>query len=159
MSNTGPSEWLSDDRISWPADQTRDEIADRRESLYEAMRRLETAVARPSGLADWRIEIEAALSYLEWALEAHVSEVESDVGLFAQLTERAPHLVAEIESLRSEHTELHIACHTALSMAADWAPSTLRRRVNALLGRLAIHRQYGAELLFDAYNTDLGGTG
>lgn len=156
---TEGSGWLSDESLSWPTAETHHGVSQRRESLYEAIRRLEEAVARPSGLADWRIEIESALAYVEWALEAHASEVEAEDGLFAQVIEHAPQLIADIDSLKSEHSELLAACHTALSMAADWAPSTLRRRVNVLLGRLAIHRQYGAELLFDAYSTDIGGAG
>lgn len=156
---TEASGWLSDEHISWPTEETHRGVADRRQSLYEAMRRLESAVSRPSGLADWRIEIESALAYLAWALDTHVIEVEAENGLFAQLAEQAPQLSADIDSLRREHTELQAACHAALSMAADWASSTLRRRVNVLLGRLAIHRQYGAELLFDAYNVDIGGAG
>lgn len=153
------SGWISEENLTWPSVETRDGVIDRRQKLYEAMRGLEAAVARPSGLADWRIEIEAALTELEAALRSHVRQVEADDGLFAQVMEESPHLAPGIDSLRREHNELVLAAHTALRMSADWEASSLRRRVNTLLGRLAIHRQTGAELLFRAYNVEIGGSG
>jgi len=149
------SEWISDQSLAFPSTATREGIVDRRQELYDAMRRLESAVARPSGLAEWRIEIEGALANLESSLAEHVAQVEGDEGLFAQILEESPRLAADIVSLRREHADLGSACRNALRMSADWAPATLRRRVNLLLARLAVHRQYGAELVFDAYNVDL----
>ena len=149
------SVWISEHSLDFPSTATREGIVDRRQELYDAMRRLESAVARPSGLADWRIEIEGALANLESSLAEHVAQVEGDDGLFAQILEESPRLAADIVSLRQEHADLDSACRNALQMSADWAPATLRRRVNLLLARLAVHRQYGAELVFDAYNVDL----
>jgi hypothetical protein len=34
--------------------------------------------------------------------------------------------------------------------------SSVRRQVTTLLGRLTLHRQAGADLVFDAYNVDIG---
>lgn len=149
------SGWIAEESISWPSVETRERVVDRRQDLYDGMRRLESRVARPSGLADWRIEIEAALANLEESLASHIQQVESEGGLFAEILEHSPHLAANVESLKEEHEELMAACHKSLSMAADWAPATLRRKVNVLLVRLAVHRQFGAELLFDAYNVDI----
>jgi hypothetical protein len=151
------SGWIADEKIVWPSDQTQEGVVARRQELYDAMRRLEASVARPSGLADWRIEIEAALANLQEALVDHVGRVDGETGLFSEILEQAPHLAGDVVALRREHEELMSACRLALSMSADWAPGKLRRRTNVLLGRLAIHRQYGAELLFDAYNVDLAG--
>lgn len=152
------SGWISEDAISWPTADTRDGVINRRQELHDTMRRLEAAAARPSGLADWRIEIEAALAKLEAALRSHVRQLEADDGLFAQVMDQSPHLASEMDSLRSEHEQLLTACHAALSRSADWATSKLRRRINILLGRLATHRQEGAELLYHAYNVDIGGS-
>jgi hypothetical protein len=149
------SEWISDESITWPSKSTRQGVVDRRQELYDSMRRLESSIARPSGLADWRIDVEAALAELESALEEHVEQTESDAGVFADIVDRAPHLSVDVASLRAEHRELLAACHRALSMSADWSSDALRRRVNRLLARLAIHRQTGAELLYDAYNVDI----
>jgi len=151
----GGSGWISGENLEFPSSSTREGIVTRRQELYSAMRRLESAVARPSGLADWRIEIEGALANLESSLAEHVAQVEGDNGLFAQIMEESPHLAASIASLRQEHADLETACHRALQLSADWEAATLRRRVNLLLAGLAVHRQYGAELVFDAYNMDL----
>lgn len=150
------SGWVSDDAVSWPA-ETKHHVARRRRDLYEAMRRLEAALARPSGLADWRIEIESALTDLDRSLEDHIAQIEGPEGVFLEILNQAPHLEPVVETLRREHRGLAEACHDALGRAADWSSQRLRRRVNLLLVRLALHRQTGAELLFDAYNVDTAG--
>lgn len=149
------SGWISDEVIEWPSAESPNEVAERRQVLYDAMRALEAAIARPSGLADWRIEIESALATLETLLQAHVETVESDDGVFVDILDRAPYLAPHIETMKEEHRDLLASCHQALSMSADWSSRALRRRGNMLLARLAIHRQTGAELLYDAYNVDI----
>jgi hypothetical protein len=149
------SGWMSDENLIWPSVDSHRAIARRRRDLYDAMRGLESAVARPSGLADWRIDIESALSYLLSALEDHADETEAEGGLFTQIQEHAPHLAAATTSLSQEHDDLLMACRDVLSLAADLSDTSLRRRVNRLLVRLAIHRQTGAELLYDTYNVDI----
>jgi hypothetical protein len=155
LEQAGAPEWIVGGSVEFPSPETRDGVVSRRQELYDAMRLLERAVARPSGLADWRIDIEAALHDLRSALSEHVAQVEGSGGLFEQVLGHSPHLASEIDSLRRDHRELLETCNQALSMSADWDPLVLRRRVNMLLARLALHRQQGAELLFDAYNVDL----
>lgn len=155
MDQAEASGWIADENLRWPSEETVEEVAERRHELYETMRRLEAAVARPSGLADWRIEIEAAITDLDKSLGDHIRRTESDDGLLAEILEDSPHLATRIADLETEHEELRTACRTALFMAADWSPTTLRRKTNILLARLAIHRQTGAEILYDAYNVDI----
>ncbi len=155
MDQTEASDWIADGNLRWPSEETVEGVAERRHELYETMRRLEAAVARPSGLADWRIEIEAAITDLDKSLGDHIRCTESDDGLLAEILEGSPHLAPRIADLETEHQELRTACRTALFMAADWSPTTLRRKTNVLLARLAIHRQTGAEILYDAYNVDI----
>lgn len=149
------SGWIADENIDWPSEGTVAGVAERRYQLYEAMRRLEAAVARPSGLADWRMEIETAVADLDSSLDDHIRRTEFDDGLFAEILGGSPHLASRIADLEEEHGELQAACRKALSMAADWSPTRLRRKANVLLARLAFHRQSGAELLYDAYNVDI----
>lgn len=149
------SGWIADENIQWPSDETVAGVAERRYQLYEAMRRLEAALARPSGLADWRMEIEAAITDLDRSLDDHIRRTESDGGLFAEILGGSPHLASRIADLEEEHGELRAACRQALLMAADWSPTKLRRKANVLLARLAFHRQNGAELLYNAYNIDI----
>lgn len=149
------SGWIADEQLRWPSEEIVAGVAERRYQLYEAMRRLEAAVARPSGLADWRIEIETAITDLDRSLADHIRRTESNDGLFAEILDGSPHLASRIADLEEEHEELRAACRQALSMAADWSPTRLRRKANVLLARLAFHRQTGAELLYDAYNVDI----
>lgn len=143
----------------WPAETTRQRITERRLDLYEAMQRLETANSRAAGQPGWIADMRATLENLDKALDRHVTEIEAEGGLFSQVLAKTPHLAHAIEDLRSEHEDLVEGCRAALVAINDPSPDTvrLRRKVLALLGRLAIHRQTGAELLYDAYNVDLAG--
>jgi hypothetical protein len=142
----------------WSNTETERQISSRRQELYAAMRFLESMAARPSGRPDWLSGMVASLAGLDLALKRHVDQVEARDGLFAQVIERAPHLGGRVGSLREEHRRLVSLCQKALDTAAtpgDVDVARLRRKVNDVLGRLALHRQRGAELLFDAYNVDL----
>jgi hypothetical protein len=152
------SGWLPPDVVyDWPSAESHRRIATRRRDLYEAMRLLETSAARASGLSDWAEQIEKALANLEAALERHVDEIEAEDGLFADVINRAPHLASAVEGLRAEHVEMLETCRDALDLASAGrtAPEQLRSKVLDVLGLITIHRQTGAELLFDTYNVDL----
>jgi hypothetical protein len=150
------SGWLPPDVIyEWPSPQTHRQIVDRRQDLYDALRRLELSVARATGQEDWLDTVDGALSNLEIALERHVREIEAPDGLFDEVIERAPHLASDVQRLRDEHDDLLIACRAVRELDEEVPTAEVRRKVLGLLGRLAIHRQRGAELLFDTYNVDL----
>ena len=134
----------------------------RRSRLRHAMSGSEQAVAGPSSWKGWLGEVHASLTELRQALDEHILEVESPNGLLAEIMLSTPRLASEIEALRSEHRELVSAVvraqETARAAATDPTHDTLRlrRAVTTLLGRLALHRQHGADLVFDAYNVDIG---
>lgn len=142
----------------WPSFDTRQLIIKRRKSLYEAMQGLEASAARASGQPDWMEKIEEALSALLASLNRHVDDIEAEDGLFAEVLERAPRMRPMVDTLRQEHQELLATCRSALETARDepdTKPRIMRRRIMAILGRLSMHRQDGAELLFDTHNLDL----
>jgi hypothetical protein len=153
------SGWLpSEVADGWPPDDTRRRITERRIDLYEAMQRLESANARAAGRPHWAEDMRGALENLGKALQRHVAEIETNGGLFSEVLAQAPQLAPVIEDLRKEHEELMRRCRAALEIVDDWgrdAGSELRPKVLGILGRLALHRQNGAELLYDAYNVDL----
>ena len=142
----------------WPSFDTRQLIMKRRKSLYEAMQSLEAAAARASGQPDWMEKVQESLAALLAAINRHIEEIESDDGLFADVLERAPRMRPLVESLREDHDEIKEACRAALDLARDkpdTRPKAMRRRIMRILGRLSMHRQDGAELLFDTHNLDL----
>ena len=150
------SGWLPPDIIyAWPSDETHRQIVARRQDLYDAMRKLELSLARASSLDDWLDTVDDALSDLEIALERHVRDIEARGGLFEEVIDRAPHLASDIERLRHEHEDLLVTCRSVRGLGAEVPTTEVSRKVLGLLGRLAIHRQRGAELLFDTYNVDL----
>ena len=132
---------------------------ERRIDLRQAMARLETQVARPSATPTWRADVEAALVELRKALDAHISEVEHDGGLLSSIAGHAPRLAGQIAEVQGQHDGLRAGLDRAMascSMHEEVEPTLVRRRVTSLLGRLAMHRQLGSELVFDAYNVDIG---
>ena len=130
---------------------------ERRNDLRQAMAWLENRVARPAATATWATDAEAALLELEAALDAHIAEVEGEDGLLASIVADAPRLSGQIAEMRGQHDELRAGCDRAItSLHGRVDPALVRRRVTSLLGRLAMHRQLGSELVFDAYNVDIG---
>jgi hypothetical protein len=135
----------------------------RRHDLRKMMEGLELAVAGPAGEPDhWLGSVESALVDLRQALDAHITEAESTDGLLAEIIALDPRLAVSADQLRSEHGDLLRAWERAYQILQDEPTpdrSKIRRRVVSLLGRLALHRQAGADLVYEAYNVDIGGRG
>jgi hypothetical protein len=130
----------------------------RRNELHAAMARLEATVAKPAAPNGWADAVDTSLMELEDALRAHIREVEGPDGLLAEIVEVAPRLVAEVETIKKEHVDLVRSWTRARqSLRGDGIASAteVRRRVISLLGRLAIHRQRGSDLVYEAYNVDI----
>jgi hypothetical protein len=131
----------------------------RRVELHDAMTGLETQLARASGSEAWCGNVETALAELGAALDAHIHDVEDPEGLLGRVVDEAPHLAAEAAALTEEHHQLSAARYRALATLRQPGmpdPALVRRRLTTLLGRLALHRQRGAELVYDAYSVDIG---
>lgn len=160
MSNTTLSGSVSNARPgALEAHAGLDTARKRRIDLREAMERLEDRVARPSGVPTWGADVEAALLELGQALEAHITEVEDEGGLLASIVADAPRMAGQAMEMSRDHDALRAGLSRALescSTRSDLTPTLVRRRVTSLLGRLALHRQFGSELVFDAYNVDIG---
>lgn len=152
------SGWLPPDVVyDWPSAESHRRIATRRRDLYQAMQLLEASAARASGREDWTEKVEEALANLESALERHIEEIEAEDGLFDEVIDRAPHLESVVATLRGEHETMLGSCRDALDLASGGgsAPDMLRRKILDILELITIHRQTGAELLFDTYNVDI----
>ena len=133
----------------------------RRQDLAEAMTALEEVIAGPSSADDWLDRTEARLGDLRSALDLHIEEVEGPNGLLTEIVNVAPRLAPCTDDLREEHLallEAWLRAEAAVRGARQgWATiSSVRRQVTTLLGRLTLHRQAGADLVFEAYNVDIG---
>lgn len=131
----------------------------RRMELREAMTRLEYALARPAAADDWGTVVADRLEDLEDALDAHTTEVEGPDGIMADLIARAPRLSAGVEGLRADHTRLAGSLTTLLGAAQQLEPRDLRARSIEILAEFVRHRQVGADLVYEAFNADIGGQG
>jgi hypothetical protein len=147
-----------------PLDRNRaalDAIQVRRDRLYEAVLELERALTAPAGddAPRWAIALGTPVHNLLAVLEAHVGETEGPGALFEQLQHDAPRLLHAVDKLRQEHEPL-LARTEALSARLDQARDSadvdaIRTDALELIQALLVHRQRGAELVYDAYNVDV----
>lgn len=140
-----------------------EEVVRRRAELYEAILRLEQASARPAvgREDDWLEGVVEALAQLELELDDHIEITERPGGLYAEIVEAAPRLSSNVQRLRDEHPEMRASAATLKArLAAGWDEPVDEARddVRRLLGRLVKHRQHGADLLWEAYTLDTGGS-
>lgn len=145
-----------------PPGERLDRAASRRQDLRLAMESLETAVSRPAQSdQEWLSGVRQAATDLGHALRAHVGEVESAEGLLAEVVDHEPRLSQMADDLRAEHPELIIAWQRLSDALGEPNPDprSVRRRSVTLLGRLTMHRQAGADLVYEAYQVDIGGRG
>jgi chromosome segregation ATPase len=147
------------------ATQAVEAAARRRRELRDALVALEDAVA--SSVHDsehWRRRVAERLEALREAFAEHVAETEAIGGLYDEMEEIAPHVQGKARRLREEHPPLSSAiADAAARFDAPFAETTdldaLRDDLQRLMGRFIRHRQHGADLVWEAYQLDIGGAG
>lgn len=131
----------------------------RRADLHSILVDLEgrIAAAAPGRETTWSDDVRGELQRLAEAFTEHVEATEGHDGLFAQVRRRAPRLDHLCHQLTADHKT--IATELAAATAAlDEGVSEAREAVLSLLAHLARHRQLGADLVYEAYAVDLGGS-
>lgn len=139
------------------------QLRQRRAELRESMSALEAALAAPSTTeqARWAQRVHVALVELSGDLREHIEITEGADGLYRDILETSPRLSGAVASLTSEHVLIREQVDHLLTRAA--APDVIedvagvRHVGTALLGRLVRHRQRGSDLVFEAYEFDIGG--
>lgn len=141
------------------------ETARRRADLYAALIAVEHATSRPAPGREqaWAADLIAALRELEAEIEEHIEVTESADGLYYEIAALAPRLSTKIEQLRADHPAM-LERTRDLRARVEQSPGTeeaaveeLRDEVRHLLGFLVKHRQRGSDLVWEAYNQDIGG--
>ena len=128
--------------------------------LGEAARELAATLA-PHFAPDplWREHISTLIRPLREAFAEHCVETEGELGIYAGLVDDAPRLAHAVDGLVAEHRTLH----TAMSWLARATERTdvdnpaLRQVALKMLGDLDRHRRRDADLVYEAYSTDIGG--
>ena len=142
-----------------------DEALHRRADLYQAILALEQAAARPAAAREelWVTGVIEALARLEREIVDHIEITERPDGLYDEIIDTAPRLTHNVQRLRDEHPQMLEAAST-LKARLTTEPvgdarsvDETRDEIQRVLGRLVKHRQRGADLVWEAYNRDIGG--
>jgi hypothetical protein len=134
-----------------------------RAELLDTLGALERALAAPAvgRAAVWGEQLLAAVVLLGTEFVAHVEVTEGSEGLHQNILAGDLRLANAVAALAAEHVT--IAADIAALASACEHPVTandvteLREQGTQVLGRLARHRQRGADLIYEAYQTDIGG--
>ena len=142
-----------------------DAVRARRAELRETLNLLEAALAAPARGREmiWGEAVHATLVMIADDFGAHVEVTEGPGGLHQAILAGDLRLANAVDALTEEHGQ--IAEEISALVADSQAPVTaqdmdeLREGATKLLGHLVRHRQRGADLIYEAYATDVGGTG
>lgn len=137
--------------------------------LLQLMSSFQRAVAVVPHNARWRNDVGERLSGLRQAFAEHVGVTEGPNGLYHELVNQAPRLAPGVHHLVQDHREL-LAAMDGLEArvcsgsdqaepggGADPEVDQLRGWARQLIRELYEHRQRGADLVYEAYSTDIGG--
>jgi hemerythrin-like domain-containing protein len=141
------------------------ETARRRTDLHVALVGVEQAISRAASgrEQDWSKDVIRALQDLQHAIEEHIEVTERSEGLYDEIRHKAPRFAATIDRLRNEHPELREVTRDLIGRLEStpvgdaWPLAEARDDLQRLLGRIVRHRQLGADLVWEAYNLDIGG--
>lgn len=139
------------------------ELRRRRAELLESMRAVEQALAAPAPGREgrWAERVRLALGELSADFRAHIDVTEGPDGLYADLRGTAPRLSGRLEHLAREHVVIADLVDNLLADAtepqAEEDVDKVRELGTALLATLLRHRQRGSDLIYEAYEADIGG--
>ena len=120
---------------------------------------LARAVADATVESCWRENVLRRLRPVGQGFAEHVRVTEGPAGLYRELLTHSPRLDHRVRLLTREHAAI-VATMLAVQRLAERPEGSLdelRHRAGHLLRALTRHRRRGAELLWQAYQTDLGG--
>ncbi len=140
-----------------------EELRRHRAELRESMSALEDALAAPvtADQVRWAQRVNAALMEVSGDFRTHIEITEGRNGLYRELLRTSPRLSGAVAGLTREHVLIggQIDSLLARIAAQDVIEDVdrVRGRGTAILGRLVRHRQRGSDLVFEAYEFDIGG--
>jgi hypothetical protein len=140
-----------------------DALLRRRAELRESMDALEQALAAPvpGRVGAWAERVHVALVELSADFRGHVDITEGPDGLYRGVLSIAPRLANAVTGLTAEHAAIAGLIQDMLIAVSEPAINEgvddVRDLGTMLLGRLIRHRQRGADLIYEAYEVDVGG--
>ena len=141
-----------------------DAVRTRREALYEAVVGLEDALATPVGDGSkWRLRVAMAIDHATIRIEEHAKQTEAKGGFLDRVIQEVPRLQRRVNQLKVDHERLEKevdALRLSLSLVDDASipdeAVNIRNQALELLGQMTRHRQRGADLIYEAYQVDIG---
>ena len=146
--------------------QALDEARQRRKTLHDAIVQLEEAISSPGAgrIPAWTGHVFKGMVEVRDAFDQHVLVTEKPDGLYDEILQRAPRLEGNVRRLREEHPEIvgrieeTIARLEQVEIGTDgWPLDEARDDLQRFMGSVVRHRQRGADLVWEAYNVDIGG--
>lgn len=137
----------------------------RRADLHAALVDLEEAISSPAvgRTESWSSDVAKHLQALLTTIDEHIEGTERVGGLYEEIRSRAPRLAGQIERLHEEHPVMREGTWRLAErletggIGDDWTIDQARDDVQRLLGEIVRHRQRGADLVYEAYQVDIGG--
>ena len=139
----------------------------RRATLHDALVHLEIAISSPAAgrIPEWTALVTKEMVGVRDAFDQHVLVTEKPDGLYEEIIMRAPRLDGTVRRLKDEHPDIaeKIAQMVQRLEAAtiggpEWPLDDARDDLQRFIGTVIRHRQKGADLVWEAYNVDIGGT-
>jgi hypothetical protein len=157
---TGDVEVTVDPEFASYLERVRAHRAELRDSVAAVDEALASPIARGGA---WRERVRAALAELSHDFRDHIELTERPGGLYESVKRGAPRLNSAVERLTGEHTQYADAIGGYLTVLEHGGTiadlPAFREEVTSLMGQLVRHRQKGADLVYEAYDVDLGGSG
>jgi len=138
----------------------------RRKTLHDTLVHLEESISSPAAgrIPDWTASVLKEIIEVREAFEQHVTVTERPDGLYDEILERAPRLAGNVRRLRDEHPDITTALDQSIARLEQveigdpaWPLDDARDDLQRFIGRVIKHRQRGADLVWEAYNVDIGG--
>ncbi len=128
-----------------------------RAELLQVIQAFEIAIAVPARDPGWRDRVHERVLALRDAFGEHVVVTEGPEGPYAERREHPPRLMRSVHGLVREHAAIISAIEGLTTRVEAADIERLRGWSSDLLRELARHRQRGADLVYEAYATDIGG--
>ena len=136
-----------------------------RANLHDQLVHVEQAISSPAygRLEEWASQVVKEMVGMRDAFEQHVLVTEKPDGLYEEIMHKAPRLAGKMQRLQEEHPTISAAVAATLErleagdIEGSWGVDECRDDLQRLLGQIVRHRQHGADLVWEAYNLDIGG--
>jgi hypothetical protein len=135
----------------------------RRSSLRRSMNSVEIALASPAPgrVTLWGAGVSSAVEDLQRCMRDHVDETEGPQGFHREIVAAAPRLAHRVDVSAKQHVAILGLSSDLLSATAQLPTDNdvegVRDQGTQLLTLISRHLQGGADMIYEAFESDIGG--